>query len=91
MRADPPPGMEIEFKLFASLARYLPPGGRANTARIQVPEGASVAEVLAGSGVPAEEIHLVILNGIFIAPEEREHRFLKEGDTLAIWPPVAGG
>jgi molybdopterin converting factor small subunit len=26
-----------------------------------------------------------------VAPEERATRMLKDGDTLAVWPPIAGG
>jgi len=26
-----------------------------------------------------------------VPPEERATSLLKEGDTLAVWPPIAGG
>ncbi len=35
--------------------------------------------------------HLVLLNGVYLTPEQREQATFKEGDTLAVWPPVAGG
>jgi len=40
---------------------------------------------------PRELAHLVLLNGIYVAPEQRNLVSIKEGDVLAIWPPVAGG
>jgi molybdopterin converting factor small subunit len=36
-------------------------------------------------------VHLVLVNGVYIAPDQRDTRVLQEGETLAIWPPVAGG
>ena len=31
------------------------------------------------------------VDGVFVAPAERVTRALQEGQTLAIWPPIAGG
>jgi sulfur carrier protein ThiS len=36
-------------------------------------------------------VHLVLVNGSFVPPEQRATRELVEGDVLAIWPPIAGG
>jgi len=36
-------------------------------------------------------VHLVLVNGSYIAPEQRASQTLAEGDVLAIWPPIAGG
>ena len=36
-------------------------------------------------------VHLVLVNGVYVQPEERASRVLKDGDVLAIWPPIAGG
>ena len=41
--------------------------------------------------MPPKLVHLVLVNGVFIAPEDRATRTLVEGDVLAIWPPIAGG
>ena len=41
--------------------------------------------------VPREMAHLVLLNGVYIKPEDRDKAVFNDGDTLAIWPPVAGG
>jgi sulfur carrier protein ThiS len=41
--------------------------------------------------LPSEHCHLVLVNGLFVAPGQREVHILKDGDALAIWPPVAGG
>ncbi len=42
-------------------------------------------------GLPPKLVHLVLVNGKYIQPEERLSATLVEGDVLAIWPPIAGG
>jgi hypothetical protein len=41
--------------------------------------------------LPPALVHLVLVNGRYIAPEQRGGEVLTEGDVLAIWPPIAGG
>ena len=82
--------MTLTLKLFASLARYLPPEAERNQARIDVPEGTTPLQVLERYQVPASEIHLVLVNGVFLPPSQRAGP-LQPGDELAIWPAVAGG
>jgi sulfur carrier protein ThiS len=36
-------------------------------------------------------VHLVLVDGHFVHRDDRATRALKDGETLAIWPPVAGG
>lgn len=81
----------VTVKLYASLAEYLPAGAVDNAAPVAVPAGTSVGGVLRRMGVPSEHCHLVLINGVFVPPGERDTRALAAGDTLAAWPPVAGG
>ena len=83
--------MKVVVKLYAMLDKYLPPGASDNQVATEVAPGASVAPVLAGFGLPPEMCHLVLVNGVFVPPSERAAFPLKEGDHLAVWPPVAGG
>jgi sulfur carrier protein ThiS len=83
--------MKITLKLYASLKQYLPTGTPKNEAEIDIAEGASVQAVLDSIGMPQGIYKLVLVNGVFIVPEERETRLFIEGDVFAIWPPVAGG
>jgi sulfur carrier protein ThiS len=84
--------MHITFKLYASLTDYLPPDRRpGNIIELDVAEGASVADVIAPFSLPVKLVHLVLINGVFVPPAQRTSRALKEGDVLAIWPPIAGG
>lgn len=84
--------MKITFKLYASLTQYLPPEARgSNQVQLEIDPAASVADIVAPYGMPPKLVHLVLINGVFVKPEERATRTLVEGDVLAIWPPVAGG
>ena len=83
--------MKITMKLYASLGQHLPANAERNEAIIDVADGASILSILDAHNVPRESCHLVLLNGIYQAPFERGEARLKDGDHLAVWPPVAGG
>ncbi len=83
---------QATVKLFASLSDYLPPDAKANATAIALPaDGVTIQETLAQLKVPAEKCHLVLVNGIFVSPSARDSTLIQDGDTLAVWPPVAGG
>ncbi len=84
--------MQITFKLYASLTDHLPPEARrSNQVVIEVPDEATLAQIIEPYALPMRLVHLVLINGVYVPPEERATRRLKPGDTLAIWPPIAGG
>jgi sulfur-carrier protein len=83
--------MKLRFKLFAGLGEYLPAEAEDNTILIDIGEDDSVFDVISGFKIPEEMIHLVLLNGVYLHPEERSVPKFKDGDTLAVWPPIAGG
>ena len=84
--------MNITFKLYASLTQYLPEAAqRSNQMPMIVAPEATIADIVKPFGMPPKLVHLVLVNGVFIAPEDRATRTLVEGDVLAIWPPIAGG
>ncbi len=83
--------MNVSVKLYAVLGRHLPPNSKDNTAELTVADGCSVMDVIRRLDLPAEHCHLVLVDGIFVPPGERETCVLRQGDALAIWPPVAGG
>lgn len=86
------PGMKITFKLFATLTDYLPPDARrSNQVELEVAPDASISQIIEPFGMPPKLVHLVLVNGKYVAPEARLSTSLNEGDVLAIWPPIAGG
>ncbi len=84
--------MKITFKLFATLTDYLPPDARrSNQLELDIAPDTPIAKVYEPFGLPDKMVHLVLVNGRYIAPEVRASTTLAEGDVLAIWPPIAGG
>jgi sulfur carrier protein ThiS len=84
--------VRVTFKLFAMLQDYLPVEARRDNAlKLDLQDGTTVLQVIERFGVPLKSCHLVLINGNFVPPTERGARVLRDGDTLAIWPPIAGG
>ena len=84
--------MKITFKLYAGLTDYLPAEVRtSNLMSLDLPDGTAIAAVIEPFGLPQKMVHLVLVNGVYVAPEHRFTHVLKDGDVLAIWPPIAGG
>ncbi len=83
--------MKIQLKLYANLTDHLPANAHNNVAELEIPEGASIADICTQLALPEKMVHLVLVNGVFVPPHERASHKLKAGDALAIWPPVAGG
>ncbi len=83
--------MQITFKLYASLGDYLPSGALRNSVALEIDRSTSLNGLMDRFHVPRELAHLVLVNGVFQCDADRDSAGLKEGDTVAIWPPVAGG
>lgn len=83
--------MTLTVKLYATLSDYLPAHAKNNRVEIAANVNATVNSVLSPFSIPPKLIHLVLVNGVYIAPEARATCALKDGDTLAVWPPIAGG
>ena len=83
--------MNITLKCFASLKRHLPAHAKANQTPVEIEDNMSVHQVIDFFNIDREEAYLVILNGVFVCTPERDTTILKESDTLALWPEVAGG
>jgi len=83
--------MSITLKLFAALADYLPPERKYNAVEVDIKPETTISDLVTRFGLPPKLVHLVLVNGVYIAPEQRAVRIVADGDVLAIWPPVAGG
>ena len=82
---------QINVKLFASLQPFMPDGAVNGEVAVDCGDDTTVTSLLTGLNVPLEKCHLVILNGVFVPVDQRAGKALVEGDTIAVWPPVAGG
>ena len=75
--------MNVEVRLFATFRK-----GRFKKKNIEIIENETkVKDLLNELGIKEEEIALIIVNG----KHSNVDRKLEEGDTLALFPPVAGG
>ena len=84
--------MKITLKLHAKLSECLPAEARnSGTLDVSVESGATVAALITKFNVPPSLCHLVLIDGVFVPPGARATRSLAEGETLTIWPPIAGG
>lgn len=79
--------MQVTVKLYATLTRY-GPGERAGTPfAIELPENATLQQLIEQLNIPAQETKVMFVNGII-----REFEFtLKDGDEVGIFPPIGGG
>jgi molybdopterin converting factor small subunit len=79
--------VRIEVKLFATLASYLPPGSEGDTAMVEVPTGSTVNDVAARLGIPSGLQRIALVNGHDADLDRR----LNAGDSVTLFPPLAGG
>lgn len=82
--------MRVKLKLFASL-RALLPGAKGGELLVETEPGATPLTLIERYALPREQVHLILVNGFYIAPDAAGERPLEEGDEVALWPPVAGG
>jgi molybdopterin converting factor small subunit len=83
--------MKLTLKLYAGLSPYLPSGAENNAVQLDIGDEMTPNGIIEEYKLPPELVHIVLLNGVYVKPEERDEPLLKEGDVLAMWPPVAGG
>jgi sulfur carrier protein ThiS len=83
--------MKVMLKLYAQLGQYLPAESARNMTEVEVAEGTSVWALIDAYNVPRAMCHLVLVNGHFKSPQQRDEVKLQPGDAVAVWPPVAGG
>lgn len=81
--------MKIEVKLFATLRQHLPPGSAGGKTTIEVEDGFTVAGLIQKFGIDPALAQLVLVNGMDVGRDQ--DRVLQDGDTVSIFPPVAGG
>jgi molybdopterin converting factor small subunit len=80
--------MLVEIKVFSSLRHYVPPSEKhLEGDKWDIPEEATVAQVLEMLNLPEKEVKVLLINGRHGDME----RILKEGDVFHVFPPIMGG
>ncbi|PKQ20611.1 MAG: molybdopterin synthase sulfur carrier subunit [Actinobacteria bacterium HGW-Actinobacteria-6] len=79
--------MVVDVALFASLASFQPDGLPGRHSRpIEFPDGFLISQVIEMLALP-DEPRVIFVNG----RHAEERSALRDGDRLAIFPPVGGG
>jgi molybdopterin converting factor small subunit len=79
--------MKVKVQLYAILSKYLPSNAENKTAIMEFTDGASVKEILQELKIPEAMPKILLVNGRHAELDKP----LAEGDTLSIFPPIAGG
>ena len=72
----------IEVRLFATLRE-----GRGKVIQLPAEGFLNAAAIIGHLEIPAEEVAILLINGFHQKPETE----VKDGDIVAIFPPVGGG
>ena len=78
---------DIEVRVYATLLKYLPGLDLKEGKKISTKEGLTMQGLLHELGIPENETKIIIVNGV----HTKLSYLLKDGDRVAIFPPVAGG
>jgi molybdopterin converting factor small subunit len=79
--------VQVEIRLFATLASFLPPGSRDGVGVVELEPGATVQRLIERLAIPAEISRIVLVNGQDVEDDAR----LQHGDVVDVFPPLAGG
>ena len=72
----------IEVRLYATLRE-----GRGKIVMLEPEKAANARAVLNFLEIPVEDVAILLINGFHKKPEDT----VKDGDVLALFPPVGGG
>ena len=72
----------IEVRLFATLRE-----GRGKIVMLPAEDHADAASIIRHLEIPFEEVAILLINGFHKKP----HDSVKDGDVVALFPPVGGG
>jgi len=79
--------VRVEVQLHATLTTFLPPGSRDGIAVLDLPETATIAELIRELAIPPDLSRIVLVNGHDVGDDTR----LRAGDVVDVFPPLAGG
>jgi molybdopterin converting factor small subunit len=77
--------VKVTVRLYAMLRELGP--GRTGEIELDVPDGTSVAQLMAQLGLPSGLVRKVFVGGI----ARDDAHVLRPGDEVGLFPPIAGG
>jgi molybdopterin converting factor small subunit len=79
--------MTIIVTLHATLRTYLPAGSQDNVVPLQMPEGATAADVISHLAIPPAHTRVIVSGAEHLEPTTVLH----DGQEVNLFPPLAGG
>ncbi len=83
--------MKIAVKLVAYLGEPVRGIDDQGNGIIEVPEGTTLAGLLARLDVAGAELSLTLVNDAAVRESEQAARVLEGGDRVTVFPPIKGG
>ena len=79
--------IHVEIKLFYDLAQYLPRGSQKKQASFTMSDGTTVRQLFERLGLPSQMPKTILVNGVkaYLTTPLHDH------DSIAVFPPMAGG
>jgi len=78
-------------KITVKLVAIRPPAPPETERVMELPDGATVADALAGLGLQKPDGHATLLNDETVPAGTRAGTLLKADDILTVFPPIHGG
>jgi sulfur carrier protein ThiS len=79
--------VEIFVRLHYLFKQYVPDGDYKNYFPVTVDEGATIRDLVLALGMEKKDKRLIFVDG----KRSKEENPLKEGERVAIFPPITGG
>lgn len=80
---EPVKSIHIQIKLYATLAKYLPP----DSDNYKVTASMTAGDLITHLNLPMDQTKLIFIN----ACKRSGNTILHDGDRIGIFPPVGGG
>jgi len=74
--------MDVEVRLFESLKKHQPEGGK-----VRLAEGSRISDLLTALGISTDDVGILMVN----QSDGRFDRLLRNGDVVTLIPPIGGG
>ncbi len=79
--------MGIKVRLFAALVVYVPGAKPGVSFEVELPDGASLSDLVSHLDLPQSEVKVIFING----RAQPLHHKLQNNDEVGVFPLIAGG
>lgn len=79
--------MRVKVRLSATLVNYVPSANPGISFEVELPQGATLADLMNQLNLPQKEVKVAFVNGRIEPVDFR----LQHGNEVGIFPPIGGG